>query len=511
MGDTVQYHLERMVPELEDLEKRGLFSRSEIKEIVRRRRDFEYLLKRPSPLKQDFLRYIEYEKQLEALRKLKKKALIKNMSQSGEQWRNSLCDRSCAMRIMLIYERAVTRFKGDLNLWLQYIEFCKSHGSKRMQRVMTKALKLHSTVPGLWIYAAVWEFEHNLNVTAARALMQRGLRMCPTSENLWLEYFRMELTYVQKLRSRKLLLGLDGGGGNPVENSMTMMLDSQEQEYTNDGTAHKISSDTLESESKLSQNIASAVYRNAVAAIPSSARLRQNFLELLDSVDSEHTHVLEETICESLAQDFPTDEDCWDWQARRLFEKSMKQVQDNKVNVQEALRQTCQVYENALQTLASTSMYERFSIFLEELLSFNMVNCKYVKLLEGNDENLEMVVKKLVQLYEQAEKAGLASAFLAEKHIGLLLRWGKLENATDLATLLCSSSMQTCGRIWALRLTLKTKSSLDSEKEKIAVLELFQEALLQVPIIQAKPIWKLGRLWNILPATTLQLRNSYVC
>ncbi|CAH2056590.1 unnamed protein product [Thlaspi arvense] len=68
MADVVQYRLERMVNELEDLERRGLFSRQEIAEVVRQRRKFEYRLKRPSPLKQDFLAYIEYEKQLDALR-----------------------------------------------------------------------------------------------------------------------------------------------------------------------------------------------------------------------------------------------------------------------------------------------------------------------------------------------------------------------------------------------------------------------------------------------------------
>lgn len=64
--------MERMLPELEDLEKRGLFSKQELKEIVRQRRDFEYLLKRHSALKQDFLRYVDYETQLESARKERK-------------------------------------------------------------------------------------------------------------------------------------------------------------------------------------------------------------------------------------------------------------------------------------------------------------------------------------------------------------------------------------------------------------------------------------------------------
>ena len=62
------YHKEQMLPELEDLEKWELFTREEIREIVCQRRDFEYLLKCPSPLNQDFHRYVDYETQLQSVR-----------------------------------------------------------------------------------------------------------------------------------------------------------------------------------------------------------------------------------------------------------------------------------------------------------------------------------------------------------------------------------------------------------------------------------------------------------
>jgi hypothetical protein len=57
MADTVQYLMEQMIPELEDLERKGYFARSEIKKIVQKRQDFEYLLKRRAALKEDFYRY----------------------------------------------------------------------------------------------------------------------------------------------------------------------------------------------------------------------------------------------------------------------------------------------------------------------------------------------------------------------------------------------------------------------------------------------------------------------
>lgn len=56
MADTVRYMMEEMVPELEEFVKQQYFSRQEVKQIVKRRQDFEYLLKRRAALKEDFLR-----------------------------------------------------------------------------------------------------------------------------------------------------------------------------------------------------------------------------------------------------------------------------------------------------------------------------------------------------------------------------------------------------------------------------------------------------------------------
>ena len=47
-----------MVPELEELEEKGYFTKHEIKEIVRRRENFEYSLKRRTPTKADFIRHV---------------------------------------------------------------------------------------------------------------------------------------------------------------------------------------------------------------------------------------------------------------------------------------------------------------------------------------------------------------------------------------------------------------------------------------------------------------------
>ena len=57
MADTVRYLMEEMVPELEDFQRKKYFSKAEIKQIVKKRQEFEYLLKRKAALKQDYFRW----------------------------------------------------------------------------------------------------------------------------------------------------------------------------------------------------------------------------------------------------------------------------------------------------------------------------------------------------------------------------------------------------------------------------------------------------------------------
>ncbi|KAJ6919538.1 peroxidase family protein [Populus alba x Populus x berolinensis] len=117
MADTVQYKLEQMVDELDDLERKGMFT-----------------------------------------------------------------------RIVEIYRLAVMRFKGDLELWFRYLEFCRDKkNGKRLG----------------------------------------NLRACPHSEDPCVEYLRMELMYLNKLKARKVALGEEKE--NAVHDNYDMLLDEEEE------------------------------------------------------------------------------------------------------------------------------------------------------------------------------------------------------------------------------------------------------------------------------------------
>ncbi|KAG2409603.1 uncharacterized protein HKW66_Vig0002680 [Vigna angularis] len=132
-----------MVDELDDLEQCGLFNRREIAKI-------------------DFLAYIEYETQLDALYELRKMSVAREFRNQGNK----------------------------------KLKKSKIRENGRMKTALTKVIRFHRKVSGVWIYAAAWEFDRNFNVVAARALMKEGLRVCPTSKDFWVEYLRVELTYL---------------------------------------------------------------------------------------------------------------------------------------------------------------------------------------------------------------------------------------------------------------------------------------------------------------------------
>ncbi|KAF5837621.1 U3 small nucleolar RNA-associated protein 6-domain-containing protein [Dunaliella salina] len=331
MADTVAMVMEAMLPELDDLESKGYFSRSELREVIKKRQDFEYSFKRRAALKRDFLRCIEFETKLEELRKHRKKALkIKGKRGPAET--------GIVRRIHFTFERATRKFKADLDLWLAWIDYCKSSNStKQMSKVVTKALQRHGHVAALWVEAASWEFERNANVAAARALMQQGLRHCRTDEGLWGEYLRMELLYVARLRARREVLGLPNPGA-----------------------------------------VAHLVVKGAIAAVPRSLALRQRLLRVVGTFSFPGVQALRTALLEGVAADFGDREEAWDLRARSHLAapgQASKTSADPASSGPQALtedaphQRCCEVFRAALAALPTPLMHMLYADYLEERLA----------------------------------------------------------------------------------------------------------------------------------------------
>jgi len=128
------------------------------------------------------------------------------------------------------------------------------------------------------------------SIKSARVLLQRGLRINPNANSLWLQSFCLELHYIQKLRGRREVLQLQAA---KLEDS---------------------DSDNIESSLKLPI----IIFKNAIKAIPNDATFRIQFIEQCKLFPE--TQFLIDLIMESVEKDFKDVEDAWIARARYLVE-----------------------------------------------------------------------------------------------------------------------------------------------------------------------------------------------
>ncbi|CAM0905137.1 unnamed protein product [Alopecurus aequalis] len=522
MADTVQYRLEKMSDELDDLESKGLFTSAELAEVVRRRRDFEFRLRRHSPRKDDFLDYIAYLLRVDALRDLRKRAIIratpvpaqskddnddgrgkgvKKRKKSKKKWAKSVSDHAGVRRVIDVYRMATVRFKGDLDLWFRYLEFCRQKGHGRMKQVMAQAIRYHPKVPGLWMYAAAWEFDQNLNVAAARALMQSGLRSCPESEDMWIEYLRMELTYLNKLKARKVALGEDvktlqksnddSGHWKEENKELFMSLDEQGAEESGlQGVDLEEKEDLFWQQGLL---IIRTIYHGAMEAIPSSLTLRKKILEILNSVELAHSEELRLEVMDDLKKDFSHDEDYWDWFARIQLSDPT-----NSSNKKEALlnklNKSIQVYDEAVRRLPTSKMYSLYAKFWLGAIFSDREDS--ISLFQDAEFDASEFTSSMLKVYENAESCGCLTEELACEYVSLFLRLGRFEEAKNLAEKLCSGPLSEAANLWNLRASVEikslgtaTSSASFSEENLSSLFDLFNVVLPKLSITKAEGLW----------------------
>ncbi|KAM3386219.1 hypothetical protein ACQJBY_009702 [Aegilops geniculata] len=531
MADTVQYRLERMSDELDDLERRGLFTRAELAEVVRRRRDFEFRLRRHSPRKADFLDYIAYLLRVDALRDLRKRAIIRatpNPTHSDEdndtnedgkkrkkrkkKWAKSISDFAGVLRVLDVYRMATVRFKGDLDLWFRYLEFCRQKGHGRMKQVMAQAIRYHPKVPGLWMYAAAWEFDQNLNVAAARALMQSGLRSCPESEDMWIEYLRMELTYLNKLKARKVALGEDvktlqkssddSGQWKEENKELFMSLDEQDDSPKESGLEDVALEDKEDLFWQQGVLIIRTIYHGAMEALPSSLTLRKKILEILNSVELAHSEQLRLEVMDDLKKDFSHNEDYWDWLARlQLSDSTNSSTSNKKEAVLNKLNKSIQVYDEAVRKLPTSKMYSLYANFWLGVVFSDREDS--ISLFHDADFDASEFTSAILKVFENAESCGCLSEDLACQYVSLCLKLGRseeaperLEEAKNLAEKLCSGPLSQAANLWNLRASIEIKSLATatgsasfSEENLSSLFDLFNIVLPKLSITKAEGLW----------------------
>ncbi|KAG2226810.1 hypothetical protein INT45_005775 [Circinella minor] len=452
MAETVQYRLERMIPELEEFERKGLFNKVEIKSIIKKRTNFEYAIARRIVKKIDFLRYIEYEMNLDMLRK-KRKARIAELAKEDDD-KSRVTEYAIKQRINGLFKRALVKFNGDVSLWIQYVDYAKrSQANNVLSGIFVSALQHHPRKAELWILASSWEFEDNANPSAARVLMQRGLRLNADKEDLWHEYFRLELLYIEKIKLRRRILGVDDQSleqQRKEEEERAMDVDESDEntirlptitgedvenwneESSERKTVKKMEASAAEALKEgvnpiLNGLLAKIVYDNAIEAIPNDLDFRTKFVDIYRMFsDSEEgiNHVYE-----TIQRDMQSNPIARSYLAQRHLFSKVKQSSENDTSRYigtgepafiPAIKACVEDFNQAVQEVPTSEMFELYTEFLLGQHNFTF------------EENLKLYLSKVLQrAFKLARKMDVSSAVLSKNHIDSLLEYDEEKGKSD--------------------------------------------------------------------------------
>lgn len=83
------------------------------------------------------------------------------------------------------------KFKYNVDLWKQYLDFCiKTKSKNQFYKALSNALRFLPFCEDLWLIGVYYEIEVGLNLWKARKIFIKALRSNSTKVNLWLEMFK---------------------------------------------------------------------------------------------------------------------------------------------------------------------------------------------------------------------------------------------------------------------------------------------------------------------------------
>ncbi|NXL93096.1 UTP6 protein, partial [Alectura lathami] len=424
---------------LEQLERVGLFSRKEIRAVLKKASALEYKIQRRALRKEDFINYIQYEINLLELIK-KRRARI------GYSFKKDEIENSIVQRVHSLFKRATGKWKEDVQLWLSHVAFCKQWNAKhQLSKVFSTMLAIHPNKPALWIMAAKWEMETRLSSESARHLFLRALRFHPECPKLYQEYFRMELMNAEKQRKEK-------------KEFEQAKMDLGEFSY---------------SEEILNGEMARLIYRDAAQKIK-GVEFHLTVLSIAKLFD--FTQDLQKEILESLQTEYADNPLTWDYMARRELElgslksaeHATKQMKVSEMTKRE--ERCCAVFEEAVSAVPTEDMWKCY-------ITFCLERCNR----KTNSEELKQKVKANERCYVVLS--------LLKEELQLLLESSLSEKATEVAEA-ATKRFSLSVEMWQMR--LQVLIHLKSDR----VTQCFEEAFKHVKSKGTLPLWTLWVEWS---------------
>ncbi|MBW0525426.1 hypothetical protein O181_065141 [Austropuccinia psidii MF-1] len=490
--ESAQLRMERMLPELRDLEQKKIFSKLEISAIVSQRKFHEASISRPhSP--EPYLKYIDYEKRLEKLRRLRVGRFGYNRSLI------TLSDYSIPLHILNLYSAAVKRFPESKDLWLSYITYSLTQSSNKLvTRVLSAAIAAHPSHSDFWTMASRFEADGDEtgkgggNVDGARKLLLRGLRFFKGNASipLWLEWIRIELNFIETIETRQKVLGLvnsnphadsdtnDHKKTKVIEDDLlmqaTMELDDilpNTQDTTN-GLSQEISSNALKGrDALLSGALVKVVLTNSFKAVPDLS-IFSAVLPLLHTFNSSIRPLLLDLVYQQLTELHPNSPPALVLAAtRRLFtyfpkgrtfSVSGKELVDVLAGTIQELQQLCKQHQTTIP------IWDEFFQFMIDIYD------------ELEEAELRTYISTIIyRTIGSLSKKKLDSPRLHQLVIQHCIKTAKVSDVLQFASN-ATKRFSDCLFLWTTQLELLLKNA-DSTTTDGNDLKVFQEALRRFP------------------------------
>ncbi|XP_035945865.2 U3 small nucleolar RNA-associated protein 6 homolog isoform X1 [Halichoerus grypus] len=449
MAEIIQERIEDRLPELEQLERIGLFSHAEIKAIIKKASDLEYRIQRRALFKDDFINYVQYEINLLEL-------IQRRRTRIGYSFKKDEIENSIVHRVQGVFRRASAKWKDDVQLWLSYIVFCKKWATKaQLSKVFSAMLAIHSNKPALWIMAAKWEMEDRLSSESARQLFLRALRFHPECPKLYQEYFRMELMHAEKLRKEK-------------QEFEKAKMDVGNLDYP---------------EEILKGELARIIYKNSVSIIK-GAEFHVSLLSIAQLFD--FATDLQKEIYDDLQALHTDDPLTWDYVARRELAMEMQPAgeqpatkQARAVEVGRKEERCCAVYEEAVKTLPTEAMWKCYINFCLERFT-KKTSSQFLR---------ERRLERTMMAFRKAHELRLLPEFQYKQWIELLLHQDFLKEALEVAVA-GTESFRDSVTMWQMKLQVL----IDSKSPDVA--GLFEEAFVHLKAQVCLPLWISWAEWS---------------
>lgn len=282
MAEFVEKNIEETIPEVEEMERIGLLSSKEVKKLIQTRRDFHYRLVRKSKNKADYINYVNYERKVIDLVKIRRKQI--GIREKSKQIETAICKR--VMKML----RYLTRvWPSHLDTWKLRTSFAQHIGWKdEIGFAFAEQIRYHGNRENVWVAWAKWEIEERENFDKARKILLSTAQLYhPKSHFIKRELFRLELLYVESLMNK-----MKNGNNTGLEEIIAKNRDKV-----------------------LNCAVAKAVYQNAVTSLPDP----ELYLQLYQVADKhKFAHTLRDEIYRDVCVKFPNTAGVWKLKAQRM-------------------------------------------------------------------------------------------------------------------------------------------------------------------------------------------------